>query len=127
MILSFKEQFKNKIISSEKTQTIRLDNANRWKPKRMIQFWIGNPRNKKSYQFGYGYCTQTFFLKIDFQKDNIELITRDAKFTNIDNIDELNKFAVLDGFENWQELKEFFNCDIFFGKLIYFDFINTII
>ncbi|GIV35420.1 MAG: hypothetical protein KatS3mg031_2955 [Chitinophagales bacterium] len=33
---------------------------------------------------------------------------------------ELNNIAVNDGFENWEEMKEFFKKD-FFGKVIFWD------
>ena len=124
MILTFSNpQFVTRILEGAKIHTIRDDKTNRWKVGRKIQFWSGNPRNVKNkpYQFATGICTKVENIALNFRLNTVIISDR-----YIDNeIDKLNFFAQKDGFENWEEMKNWFckkNEDhIFYMKLIHFE------
>ncbi len=130
MLLTFtKRKFEGLIKQGIKAHTIRLDKNNRWKVGMSIQFWMGNPRNtrgkEKPYQFGTGVVKEILPIEINPDKDKIVI----DKFT-YDNLSAftmttLDDIAVNDGFENWNEMKEFFTED-FVGRLIIWkDFVAT--
>ena len=128
MLLTFtKPQFKNLIKQGIKQHTIREDKNSRWKVGNSIQFWMGNPRNvhakNKPHQFGTGVCSRVetirmyFDLAEDWQTDSVKIGNDIFLKTN----DELNAFAVNDGFENWSQMKLWFDNEdkMFVGKIIF--------
>ena len=120
MILAFsKDQFIERIKKKSKIHTIRADKNERWESGRKIEFWRGNPRNIQKYpfQFGTGVCSGVELVSI-FPKINRIINHTTGVITQ--GKESLNRFAVCDGFKNWQEMKGFFNKD-FFGKIIYWD------
>lgn len=128
MLLTFtKPKFKDLIKQGVKQHTIREDKHNRWKVGNSIQFWMGNPRNvhakNKPHQFATGVCSRVetirmyFALPEDWQED-VVYIGEDIKLSKPE---ELNALAVNDGFENWGQMKFWFdNSDRqFIGKIIF--------
>lgn len=128
MLLTFtKPQFKDLIKQGIKQHTIRADKHNRWKVGNKIHFWIGNPRNtrgkNKPYQFGEGICSRvetikmTFSIPEDWQIDEVKI----GEDIILKTDDELNALAVNDGFENWSQMKLWFDNEdkIFVGKIIF--------
>ena len=128
MLLTFsKPEFRNRIRREIKVHTIRDDKHNRWKVGNKIHFWLGNPRNTrgktKPYQFGVGEVSRVETIRMDFaipedwQKD-IVYIGNDIV---LKTIDELNDLAENDGFDNWTQMKLWFdNPDKqYFGKIIF--------
>lgn len=117
MLLTFtKPKFEGLIKEKIKQHTIRADKHNRWKVGMKIHFWNGNPRNtrgkNKPYQFGAGIVERIEPIKIYPSKDLIVINGYEFKHPQ-----ELKNIAVNDGFENWEEMKEFFIED-FVGKVI---------
>lgn len=128
MLLTFtKTQFKDLIKQGIKQHTIRADKHNRWKVGNKIHFWIGNPRNtrgkNKPYQFGEGICSRvetikmTFSIPEDWQIDEVKI----GEDIILKTDDELNALAVNDGFENWSQMKLWFDNEdkMFAGKIIF--------
>ena len=128
MLLTFtKPQFKDLIKQGIKQHTIREDKHNRWKVGNSIQFWMGNPRNvhakNKPHQFGNGICSRVETIRMDFsipedwQNDRVYIGNDIVLKTD----DELNALAVNDGFENWEQMKLWFNNSDrqFIGKIIF--------
>ncbi len=127
MLLTFTNpKFEGLIKQNIKQHTIREDKNNRWKVGNTIQFWYGNPRNtnakNKPYQFGVGICSRVEHIIMNFQMpgeyfpDSVYI-----GVTKLTTIEELNAFAVNDGFENWHEMKIFFkNYGGYFGGKIIF-------
>lgn len=128
MLLTFtKPQFKNLIKQGIKQHTIREDKNSRWKVGNSIQFWMGNPRNvhakNKPHQFGTGVCSRVetirmyFDLAEDWQTDSVKI----GNDIFLKTKDELNAFAVNDGFENWSQMKLWFDNEdkMFVGKIIF--------
>lgn len=116
MLLTFTlPKFENLIKSGVKKHTIRVDKTNRWEVGRKIEFWKGNPRNVKSnpYQFGTGEVDRILHIEIHPETNQI-IIGADC----YNNTEVLNKVAVSDGFENWEEMKTFFT-EKTIGKLIF--------
>lgn len=128
MILTFsKPEFVELIKKGIKIHTIREDKHNRWQQGMKIQFWYGNPRNKKSnpeiHQFGTGTCIAITDINI-FPEKNVVVTFSKKLFTLLNtftNLNDLNKLARADGFKNWEEMKKWFN-ESFYGKLIWFNF-----
>jgi len=143
MILSFSEiEFKNKIISGIKIHTICRDSRNRWQVGSKIDFWFGEPEKKYEkfvpHKFGVGNVSKIKGIELDFRYDefrsNVVIIgdynkmEEDLLYTPeiiLDTTDELNDFAIKDGFKDWRHLKDFFLFNygeiVFSGKLIYWD------
>ena len=126
MILSFnkenieKRNFKEKILNGTKIHTIREDKHNRWKPGMSIQFYAMNPRNGGK-KFAEGVVTKIEFVEMSTYIEVVDRFLPDnGQFihTNICLDFELNDFAKNDGFESWEEMKEFFP-ECFEGKIIY--------
>jgi hypothetical protein len=118
MLLTFTNpKFEGLIKENIKQHTIRADKNNRWKIGNSIQFWNGNPRNvhskTKPHKFGTGVCSRILPIKINPFEN--EIIIEGYKYKNTE---VLNKIAVNEGFENWQEMKTFFT-KVFEGKMIF--------
>jgi hypothetical protein len=115
MLLTFKPQFEDLIKRKIKLHTIRADKHSRWKVGMMIHFWVGNPRNTRSklkpYRFGIGRVETIQSVEIYPAKDR--LIRNGRTLSQ----EELQEIAKADGFESWQQMKQFFSKD-FFGKII---------
>ena len=127
MILTFsRDSFVESIINGTKKHTIRDDKPNRWKVGRKIHFWLGNPRNTrrktKPYQFGVGEAARVekirmyFDIEADGQVD--EVFIDDI---SIKSIQGLNDLAKNDGFDNWFQMKNWFDNEDkqYFGKIIF--------
>ncbi len=120
MILAFsKPEFIDKIKNGTKTQTIRADKNQRWKPGKRIHFRFGFARvkGKPTFQFGTGVCSQVEFVSIFPSKNRV---CNHATGQIIEGKELLNEFAQRDGFNTWNDMKGFFTKD-FFGRIIYWD------
>lgn len=122
MILSFKEQFVEKIKQGQKVTTIRK--SGRWKDGQKIHFWKGSPRNSKSnpYHFGMGKVDYIDHIELSFGKDNEDYLIYvtfrpDGSVYSTDYLYDFNDtkdrmtmefFAIRDGFKDWNELREWF-------------------
>ena len=128
MILTFKKpKFEGLIKENIKQHTIRKDQNNRWKVGNTIQFWMGNPRNvkgkNKSYQFGNGICSrvETIFMNFQMSPEDFHDSVKIGEDIILESKEELDALAINDGFDNWYQMKHFFeneeNC--FSGKIIF--------
>lgn len=128
MLLTFtKPQFKDLTKQGIKQHTIREDKHNRWKVGMKIHFWLGNPRNvhakNKPHQFGNGICSRVETVRMEF-KDlhplEIHDIVRIGTYV-LKTSQELDALAKNDGFNNWSEMREWFDNDSrqFIGKIIF--------
>src|SRR5690606_26596688 len=128
MLLTFtKTQFKDLIKQGIKKHTIREDKHNRWKAGNSIQFWMGNPRNvhakNKRHQFGNGVCSIVDTIRMDFsipedcQNDRVYI----GYEIVIKTKEELNDLRVNDCFENWEQVKLWFDNPNrqFIGRIIF--------
>jgi hypothetical protein len=117
MLITFsKQEFENLIKQGIKIHTIRQDRHNRWKTGMKIHFWMRNPRNVKGnpYPFGLGKVDDVkpirlYFICNGFTVADSGMITSPAK---------LEQLAINDGFSDWEEMKQWFDCNEFYGKLI---------
>lgn len=128
MLLTFsKPKFESLIKDEVKIHTIRADKGNRWKVGTKIHFWLGNPRNtrgkNKPHQFGTGICSRVETIRMDFDIPE-DWQTDKVKIGNdiiLKSKEELNALAVNDGFENWEQMKLWFDNEdkMFIGKIIF--------
>ena len=125
MILSFnkenieKRNFKEKILNGTKIHTIREDKHNRWKETMSIQFYAMNPRNGGK-KFAEGIVDKVTRIEIDTSSNKVYFpeFNRDRNMCCMSNPMILDDLAKCDGFESWEEMKEFFP-EYFEGKIIY--------
>ena len=111
MILSFpQDRFMDRIISGTKIHTFRTDKTDRWLPGKKVHFWRGNPRNKGSYFFAESRCILTLNARISD-------IEKGVWIKSIGQVHDLDQLATDDGFDSWEEMKNFFPPE-WTGKLI---------
>lgn len=131
MVLGFKNQFQDKILSGSKIHTIREDKNNRWKVGNKIHFATG-VRTKNYNQFAEGVCTETEAFEIRYTTKGI------VKTANIFINSKLEGQAIWnngtfkyasfsvdmiarnDGFQRTEDFFNWFNKD-FKGKIIYWE------
>lgn len=103
MILTFKEQFKEKILAETKIHTVREDETGRWEIGTKIQFTTCGRFQKKTY-FKEGVCTRTKRVLMSYAWNDIIEISIGGKMLFGHN--ERMEFAKNDGFDTWED---FFN------------------
>ncbi len=110
MILSFsKEIFLDKILSRDKVYTLRK--SDRVKPGTQLQLWLHNPRNvtKNPKKIADAICEYVDHVIIDFQLDTVNIIRPDDGFNfKIIGSDNLKFFSQNDGFNSWNDFRNFF-------------------
>ena len=113
MILSFKKQFKKKILNGDKIHTIREDKKRRWKSGKKIHFATG-VRTKKQKQFKEGVCLSVQRLQICPTCVALRVWVGDRWL----QAQEIEVLARNDGFKNAKEFFKWFDKD-FDGVLIH--------
>jgi uncharacterized protein YqfB (UPF0267 family) len=116
MILGFKKQFVPKILEGSKKHTIREDATNRWKEGRVIDMATG-VRTKQYNKFTEQICTgiQTILIIRVSDELNQTIVNVDGRELSLD---EIQKLAWNDGFENLIDFWLWFK-DGFDGKIIH--------
>jgi len=127
MILSFKKQFPDKILSGEKIHSIREDSRGRWVAGRPVHFATG-VRTKNYNCFQEGVCVSVQRIEILHyafleKQPAIEVIVDDnIKFTqrgnHIYNSNFIKQLAKNDGFDSVEDFFKWFSSD-FQGKIIH--------
>ena len=115
MRLDFSQsRFADCILQNRKSTTIRKDSRNRWNEGSPIQFWsrLVNDPNPEGFCFGNGIVSKIIPVKI-FPLVNTIVVDG----IMIADPERLNAFAIKDGFDDWNDMKNFFPED-FRGKLI---------
>jgi len=116
MILPFKEQFVEPIMSGRKIHTIREDRKNRWIRGKTIHFATG-VRTKNQNTFYSNLCRGTQEIKIYWRGNTVYpvAIFIDKKVLTLD---ETERLAINDGFKTVDEFYKWFDSD-FKGKIIH--------
>lgn len=135
MILSFKEQFKPKILAGVKDHTIRIDKPNRWKKYMPIHAATG-VRTKNYNCFFKSICKSTQSIKINWYRHPEHKVHNSVFRVSIDGesfgaavfnpghennpiiTGRLEELARRDGFENVTDFCNWFSED-FTGKIIH--------
>ena len=110
MILGFKPQFVESILSGVKIHTIREDELNRWKVGNKIHF-ATRVRTKKQKQFYEDVCVSVQNIRFILEKIYVDGKKLERKETLV--------LAKNDGFNNVGELFDFFDWKDFEGKIIH--------
>lgn len=114
--LHFKNEKLGFNVVNPKLHTIRKDEKNRWKAGNKIHA-VYNNRQKNQFQFA-----PTFECK-RAEKDSFEIIYKGGvailKVENKPDFQEVEKFAINDGFDSINDFFNYFNTD-FTGKIIHF-------
>jgi hypothetical protein len=113
--------FKKKILDGSKRQTIRSVRKNPIKEGETLYIWW-KQRSPEREKLGEASCTKVSDIIII--RDEVVNVSEQI----IINKDNLDNFAIADGFSNWQKLVEFFESTHglpFTGVLIKWDSIKT--
>lgn len=121
MILGFKRQFIEPIISGVKIHSIREDKTDRWKQGNTIHFATG-VRTKNYDNFKTDVCKSTQSIKIEyfssvFFASKITVYIDDRAL----NPFEISELATNDGFSSTKDFFKWFNKD-FEGKIIHWTY-----
>jgi len=114
--------FKEKILDGSKRQTIRSIRKNPIKESETLYIWW-KQRSPEREKLGEASCTKVSDILII--RDEMVNVSEQIIINNKDNLDN---FAIADGFSNWQKLVEFFESTHglpFTGVLIEWDSIKT--
>lgn len=129
MILSFKKQFVEKILSGEKIHTIREDKPGRWVADKLIHFATG-VRTAKYHCYMEDTCKsvqsiqiQYFLWEYESSKDNMRVLVNGGLFYNVDRkfatgSEQMELLAKNDGFDSIEEFFKWFDSD-FEGVIIH--------
>lgn len=119
MVLGFKTQFVEKIITGCKVHTIREDKHDRWNPGMEIQFACG-VRTKAYRQFHSGKCVSVQKIEISNCEDDSPTIKVDGQQLGHVGTRQLTYF---DGFDTVDDFRMWFRAashgEVFTGKLIH--------
>ena len=123
MILSFKPQFKEPILSGTKIHTFRLDPSDRWKKGRHIHHATG-VRSKKYECFKENDCKSVQRVFMTYAFNDVIEITIDGRY--IHSHQEKEQIAFNDGFDSYSSFFNWFYTEIskspekeFSGKIIH--------
>ena len=119
--------FKDKILSGEKRQTIRAVRKHPIKKGELLYMWW-KQRSPEREKLGEATCTAVRKIMI-YDHDYIcQLSNPNEQYALVDEHENLDNFAIADGFDNWQKLVEFFDDTHglpFVGVLIEWDSIKS--
>lgn len=96
--------FREQILSGAKCQTIRAVRKNPIKVGETLYLWW-KQRSPEREKLGEATCTS---IKHVFINNGVEIKKADDDFAAFLSGEQLEEFAIADGFNNWQELVEFF-------------------
>ena len=119
MILSFKQEFKEKILDGTKIHSIRLDPGNRWKPGLKIHFATG-VRTKNYHCFKEGICVSVQKISIHYHK-NTKHYFQDIYVDNKPIDIFRTALFINDGFNNLYDFHNFFN-ESFSGTIVHWTY-----
>ena len=117
MLLTFSEpKFEKRLLDNFKGSTFREDKKNRWKVGMTAHLWMHNPRNVKLKPH---HIKDDKIFDIDYVilipvKDRIlfyfdaDYKERYKTFSLKTNITRLNSIAFCDGFDDWEDMKQWF-------------------
>lgn len=103
---SYKARFISKIEELSKQQTMRNERARHARPGEEVQHYYAM-RTKQCRLVGRSICTAVTPVRIDFSVDRVKIAGRPV----IKGIAALNAFAVRDGFNDWDDLLEFWRVE----------------
>jgi hypothetical protein len=118
--------FKDKILSGTKRQTIRAIRKNPIKKGETLYLWW-KQRSPQREKLGKAKCININPIEIDDDRVHILDTENFCNTTTYSSKEALDRFAISDGFNNWQELAEFFEKTHglpFEGVLIEWDKLN---
>lgn len=115
--LSIPHEFVPHVISGKQKIIIKEDKGDQWASGRDIFFWAGAMRIKKEnpYRLGYAVASRVEYVQI-YPAQNKVLLQGV-------NIADLERFAELNGFDNWAKMKAYFGHS-FTGAAISWDSIE---
>jgi hypothetical protein len=104
------EAVPNSIGVRPKRQTIRADRKRHARVGEELQLYRGM-RTKHCYLIGRARCIDVQPIEIHFRNRRHSDWLRWAKYDKLDRPNQLDQFAALDGFHDWQALREFWRVE----------------
>lgn len=109
-----------------KRQTIRADRARHARPGEEVQLYCGM-RTKSCFLIGRARCTRTESIQLYFHKPGTRIDSVRSVATGwLQGEKQLDAFARSDGFDDWNQLREFWNVEhdgirAFDGRIIFWE------
>lgn len=100
---SFKAQFREPILAGTKRQTLRNERRRHARSGEELQLYTGM-RTRQCALIGRVKCWGVSNIRIDFEHGRVESLDTGRAWTTLD---DLNAFALRDGFASWSELRQF--------------------
>lgn len=125
-LYNFKERFVPKILSGEKTHTIRANRINPDKPGSTLHLYTGL-RTKKARLLMRVPCLRVDEISISLAPENLPFDDAARVFVTIDGTvlhrSECETLARRDGFDNFDEMLKFWDGRLpFYGRIVYWRF-----
>ncbi|MFD2874063.1 hypothetical protein ACFS5N_16390 [Mucilaginibacter ximonensis] len=102
MVIGFKQQFVNPILTGSKIHTIREDKGGRWKAGMTMHMYTGGRFSKEYHQFTEHECVSVQDLFMTYYNGKLEVSVNE---TLIYGYPEKDNFAVSDGFKDWKDFE----------------------
>lgn len=103
---SYKPRFVGRIKDGSKPQTCRGDRKRHARPGETMQLYTGM-RTRQCRLIGTATCKSVEPIRFDFEAQTIQIGAEPP----IEDLPDLNAFAVLDGFEDYRDLCEFWRAN----------------
>lgn len=103
MVIGFKQQFVNPILTGSKIHTIREDKGGRWFAGRIMHMYTGGRFSKEYHQFAEHQCVSVQNVYMTYYNGKLEITVDD---TLIYGWPERNNLAISDGFESWEAFEK---------------------
>jgi hypothetical protein len=103
---SFKARFADPILRGDKRQTIRAHRKRHARPGEELQLYTGM-RTKHCRLIGHAICERIEPIIIDVAGGAVHF----PRSTETINGDELDAFAVRDGFQDWEDMRAFWRAE----------------
>lgn len=100
---SFKKHFAEPIVAGRKRQTLRDDRKRHARVGETLQLYTGM-RTKHCRMIGTATCLAVSRIRLDFEDGRVESVETGLALTTLE---ELDAFAVYDGFPDWRALERF--------------------
>lgn len=103
MVIGFKKQFVEPILTGRKVHTIREDKKDRWREGMTMHMYTGGRFSKEYHEFYKKECICVQPVIMTYYVGRLEVSIGD---TYLFEWPERNEMAISDGFENWEEFEK---------------------
>jgi hypothetical protein len=104
MVIGFKKQFVEHILTGRKVHTVRDDKGNRWKAGMLMHMYTGGRFSKEYHQFAKKECKGIQDIFTTYFNGRLQITVDDTYlFGHL----ERTNFAISDGFNDWDDFVKY--------------------